>query len=291
MTSLISYDAVRLHYRRWPSTQPRAVGTVQILHGLGEHIGRYSAVAAALNEAGWHVGGHDMRGHGRSEGRRGKLPDELSLLRDVAAMYDELRSDGPHILLGHSLGGLVAARFVAEGLSKTPARWSRRLDGLMLSSPAFDIGLGVWQRLLLGVLAPLAPNLGMGNGLKPKWLSRDPAVVQAYQTDRMVHDRVSPRLVRFMQDSAVVPRNAAPVWPLRTLLMWAGDDRCVRPQGSAAFAAAAPAAVLTAKVFPGLYHEIFNEPERALVLRHLIGWLARFDTSLSQDIAARQAAA
>jgi alpha-beta hydrolase superfamily lysophospholipase len=277
MTSLISYDAVRLHYRRWPSAQPRAVGTVQILHGLGEHIGRYSAVAAALNEAGWHVGGHDMRGHGRSEGRRGKMPDELSLLRDVAAMYDELRSDGPHILLGHSLGGLVAARFAAEGLSKTPARWSRRLSGLVLSSPAFDIGLGFFNRLLLGVLGPIAPNLALGNGLKPAWISRDPAVVHAYQTDRLVHNRVSPRLVRFMVDSQALVRNCAPVWPLRTLLMWAGQDRCVRPQGSAAFAAAAPAAVLTAKVFPGLYHEIFNEPERAHVLGHLISWAARYD--------------
>jgi alpha-beta hydrolase superfamily lysophospholipase len=280
MTSLISDDGVRLHYRFWPATGAHtsaAHGTVQIVHGLGEHIGRYAGVAAALNDAGWDVVGHDQRGHGRSEGRRGKIPRADTLLQDVATVMYAVRGDRPHVLLGHSLGGLVAARYVAEGMASPAARWWRPVDGLVLSSPAFDPGLGVINRMLLAVLGPLVPHLLMGNQVKPARLSRDPAVVQAYTQDKLVHDRITPRLVRFITDSAAVVRGQAHQWPLRTLLLWAGADRVVRPAGSANFATAAPAHMLTARVFPGLFHEIFNEPERAQVLRQVANWLRYYE--------------
>jgi alpha-beta hydrolase superfamily lysophospholipase len=275
MDTLTTADGCRLHLQHWPASGP-ARGTVQIVHGLGEHIGRYEEVAGVLNAAGWHVAGHDQRGHGRSTGPRGGLPADDSLLADLASVTDRLRGEGPHILLGHSMGGLVAARFVAEALMPAPAAWSRAVDGLVLSSPALDAGLGAAQKLLLRVLGPLAPDLRVSNGLDAAWVSRAAEVVQAYKADPLVHDRVTPRLVRFIVQAGAQVLALAPHWRLPTLLLWAGADRCVAPAGSAAFAAAAPPAVVQAEAFAGLYHEIFNEPERAQVQARLARWLARF---------------
>ncbi len=275
MNSLKTIDGLSLHLQRWPAPGP-AKGTVQIVHGLGEHLGRYEWLARRLNDAGWHVAGHDHRGHGRSEGRRGVVADSHALLADLGLVVDALRGEGRHLLLGHSLGGLVAARYVAEGLATTPLPWWRAVDGLVLSSPALDIGMTGAQQALLAVMGTVAPRLAVNNGLKPAWISRDPAVVKAYVDDPLVHDRIAARLVRFMLDGGELVRRRAPQWALPTLLLWAGADRCVRPEGSAAFAAAAPPAVLTAQAFPALFHEIFNEPEREQVFSHLHGWLARF---------------
>ncbi len=276
MSVVNTEDGCRLHLRHWPARAPLR-GTVQIVHGLGEHIGRYEALAAALNDAGWHVAGHDHRGHGRSEGARGSLPPGPALLTDLAAVMDHVRGPGAHLLLGHSMGGLVAARFVAEGLQPQPQRWAREVQGLVLSSPALQATLGPLDRLMLATLGPLAPNLRVSNGLRPQWVCRDPEVVRQYVADPLVHDRITPRLARFIIDGGTFVRSAAPHWKLPTLLMWAGADRCVTPAGSAAFAAAAPPAVLSAQAFPGLYHEIFNEPERHQVLATLTHWLARFE--------------
>ena len=271
---MTTQDGLRLHLKRWPAGAA-ARGTVQIVHGLGEHIGRYEHVAAALNAAGWHVAGHDQRGHGRSEGPRGGLPHPLALLGDLAMVTDHVRSGGTHVLLGHSLGGLVAARFVAENLHYQAARFARDFDALVLSSPALDIGLGSGNRWLLGMLGRLAPNLRLSNGLKPQWICRDPAVVQAYSADPLVHDRVTPRLVRFMVDNGAHVLSLAPRWRVPTLLLWAGEDLCVRPEGSQAFAAAAPPGVLHKRCYRKLYHEIFNEPEQRDVLADLTQWLRR----------------
>jgi alpha-beta hydrolase superfamily lysophospholipase len=277
-SSLRTSDGITLHLRRWAadeSSRP-AHGTVQIVHGLGEHTGRYEALAQRLNQAGWHVAGHDQRGHGLSTGPRGDMGQPQALLTDLSAVLDHLRGDGRHVLLGHSMGGLVAARFVAESLVGNARRWAREVDGLVLSSPALDPGLGLPQRVLLRLLKPLVPALRLGNGLQPEWISRDPEVVRAYTADPLVHDRVTPRLVRFMVDEGRLVRRRAARWRTPTLLMWAGADRCVAPAGSAAFAAAAPREVLTAQELPGLFHEIFNEPEREQVIQQLLQWLQRF---------------
>jgi alpha-beta hydrolase superfamily lysophospholipase len=273
-TTLTAADGTPLHLREWPHTAP--LGTVFLVHGLGEHIGRYERVAAHLNAWGWRVVGHDQRGHGRSGGARGAVPTESALLQDLAQVIDTKRSadGGRRVLLGHSLGGLIAARFVAEGLNASPAGWFRSMDALVLSSPALDAGMGAVQKALLALLGPLAPDLALGNGLKPAWISRDPAVVAAYVADPLVHDRVTPRLVRFIVDAGEFVRACAPRWQVPTLLMWAGSDRCVAPRGSAAFATAAPSARLAAHEFEPLFHEIFNEAEQAEVFERLRDWLA-----------------
>jgi len=274
-TTTTTDDGLQLHLRHWPAPAP-ARGQLLICHGLGEHIERYAHVAAALNAAGWDVHGWDHRGHGRSGGRKGDIPDHDALLRDTARVIDAVRRPGSRfVLLGHSMGGLIAARFAAEALTPRPAAWSRPLDGLVLSSPALDPGLSGLQKALLAVAESLFPGLAVGNGLKPEWISRDPAVVQAYGSDPLVHDRITARLTRFIVDAGHRVIGDAPRWTLTTLLMWAEADRCVAPRGSEAFAAAAPANVVATRPWPGLFHEIFNEPEKAEVLGVLSDWLNR----------------
>jgi alpha-beta hydrolase superfamily lysophospholipase len=291
--SLTMADGVVLQVRDWPCERPH--GSVLIVHGLGEHIGRYLHVAQHLNDWGWNVIGYDQRGHGASEGPRGRLSAADDLLLDLSRVIDSARAahDGPLVLLGHSLGGLVAARFVAEGVQPAPASsdgpgrsaddragaragpalWHRKVDALVLSSPALDTGMRAEQKALLAVLGPLAPNLAVGNGLKPEWISRAPAVVTAYTRDPLVHDRIAPRLALFLVDSGPYVMRRAARWTVPTLLMYAGSDRCVAPSGSAAFAAAAPHAVVSVRRFQPLYHEIFNEPEQAEVFAALRDWL------------------
>ena len=280
-STLTTPDGLALHLREWPLAN--AKGTVLIVHGLGEHIGRYAHVAARLNAWGWRVAGHDHRGHGASAGPRGSLAHADDLLRDLAQVIDAQRAAHPGeplLLLGHSMGGAVAARFVAEGPGAAPAAaWFRPVDGLVLSSPALAADMSAVQKLLLAVVGRLAPNMRLGNGLQPEWVSRDAAVVRAYVADPMNHDRITPLLARFILDAGDCVRSRAGAWAVPTLLLYAGSDRCVAAAGSAAFAAAAPRAVLTTQVFVPLFHEIFNEPEQGEVFAALGAWLATFRRS------------
>jgi alpha-beta hydrolase superfamily lysophospholipase len=271
---LSTRDGLRLQLRHWP-LERAAARSVLIVHGLGEHIGRYAHVAARLNAWGWPVFGYDQRGHGRSDGPRGALASDDDLLHDLATVIDAVRAaqPGPLVLLGHSMGGLVAARFVAGSLGESGAAWPRPVDALVLSSPALDPGMSIPQKLLLASLGRLAPNLAVGNGLKPEWISHDAQVVRNYVADPLVHDRVTPRLARFIVDGGEVVAARAADWSVPTLLLYAGSDRCVSPVGSAGFAAAAPQARVAAHEFRALYHEIFNEPEQEQAFAVLGEWL------------------
>ncbi len=276
MAEFSTADGQRLHRVDWPCASPGRRGTVLIVHGLGEHSGRYAHVGKRLSVAGWDVVGYDQRGHGRSPGARGALPQGDTLLVDLGAVVAQRRQEQPGrplLLLGHSMGGAVTARYVAEGLSAQPAAWWQAVDGLMLSSPLLAVDMTAVQSLMLAVFGTLAPSLAVGNGLKPAWICRDPAVVKAYLADPLVHDRVTPRLARFFIDASTLVRQRAAQWSLPTLLLYAGADRCVAPRGSAEFATAAPAAILRNRRFDGLFHEIFNEPEQAQVLDDLLAWL------------------
>ena len=282
MTPLHPVDGLTLYLHEATLPVGPACGTVLIVHGLGEHGGRYGHVSAHLAQAGWAVAAYDQRGHGRSGGPRGAIGKPDSLLTDLAAVIRHLKSGplpGPLVLLGHSMGGLVAGRFVAEGLAPQPAPWWQAVAALVMSSPALDPGMSAAQKLLLALAAPVAPNQALGNGLKPEWVCSDPAVVRAYVADPLNHDRVTPRLVRFIVHGGELVRQRAPQWRTPTLLLYAAADRCVAPRGSAAFAAAAPRAVLHAQRYDGLAHEIFNEPEHARVLADLSNWLSTLGRS------------
>ena len=274
MNPVITDDGLALHLRVWPAGNPRR-GVVVLVHGLGEHIDRYDHVARRLNALGFAVVGYDHRGHGRSPGPRGGMPCDDALCADLGrVLYAACESfPGPLVLLGHSLGGLIAGRFVAEGLQPAPAKWWRAIDALVMSSPALDPGTNAVQKLLLAVVAPALPNLAVNNGLKVDWISRDANVVKAYAADPLVHDRITGRLGLFVARQGPAVIAAAPRWTTPTLLMWAGADRCVSPMGSAAFAAAAPGGIVTVREWPGLFHEIFNEPEQGDVLKVMADWL------------------
>lgn len=257
-----------LHERPLPAgVAPR--GQVLLVHGLGEHAGRYAHVVQHLHHWGFAVRGYDQYGHGQSSGKRGDLPREDRLLTDLAAVVDATRGGMdpglPLILLGHSMGGLVAARFVSLAL--------RPVEALVLSSPALDAGLTPLQQALAQVLGRVAPHLRLGNGIDPNGLSRDAATVQAYRDDPLVHDRISARLALFIARAGPAVLQAAPHWPVPTLLLYAGDDRAVNPAGSAAFARLAPPDVVTARAFAAHRHELFNDLEREAVFAALERWL------------------
>jgi alpha-beta hydrolase superfamily lysophospholipase len=278
MKTVTTDDGLELFVQTWsagPREPGNGRGVVVLVHGLGEHCGRYAHVARRLGAQGFDVVGYDHRGHGRSPGQRGGVPAWDTLCADLGCVLAAVRREfaGPLVLLGHSLGGLVAGRFVAEGLAAAPARWWQPVDVLVMSSPALDPGTNALQKFLLATVAPMLPNLAVNNGLKRDWISRDKAVVKAYGDDPLVHDRITGRLGLFVAKEGPAVIAAAPRWKTPTLLMWAGADRCVAPAGSAAFAAAAPADVVTTRAWPGLFHEIFNEPEQEQVLSALDAWL------------------
>lgn len=265
-------DGLNLALYDWPlPMRARPRGVVLIVHGLGEHAWRYNDLAHQLNDWGFSVRAYDQRGHGDSGGAPGALPDEDALVEDLFEVVEDTRRhiadrwDCPLILLGHSMGGLVSAAFVQRGLAP--------VDLLVLSSPALDTGLSGFKRWVIGLLMRMAPDSSMGNGLDASKISHDPAVVQAYRKDRRVHDRISARLARFIDENGPIVIKSAPRWTVPTLLMYAGADHLVRPEGSAAFAAAAPAGVVHARRFDAMYHEIFNEMDKAPVLSTLRAWL------------------
>ena len=272
-------------------TLPRAI--VLIVHGLGEHAGRYQHVAHQLMRWGFMVRAYDQRGHGESGGARGALPLDNTLLDDLAEVVDFSRerclqlinaagatNEGPGhtgppplpplILMGYSLGGLVASRFVALDM--------RLVEGLVLCSPALDAGLGTLRKLVLAAVHRVAPALCVPNGLNAAYLSHDPEVVRQYRADPLVHKKMSARLARFVLESGPPTIEAAARWRIPTLLMYAGADRLVNPAGSRAFAsrAAGPGVapgLVTVRCFEHLYHELYNELEADAVFDTLKAWL------------------
>lgn len=262
-------DGSRLALRHWPLAAARA--QLLIVHGLGEHCGRYTALAAQLNAQGIEVFAYDHYGHGRSSGRRGHLARDRQLVEHLLEIWQMLETRAPaapRLLLGHSLGGLIAASAVAQDALQPRA--------LVLSSPALAIDAAPWQRLALRWLPRVLPNLVLPNGLDARLLAHDPAIAKAYRDDPLVSRWIGVRLGEFvMREGAAVIARASD-WHVPTLLLYAGDDRLVSPAGSAEFAAKAPAGSVQAQCFAGLYHEIFNEPDDA-PRRALSVWLDSLD--------------
>ena len=270
LSTFVAQDGDNIAIQDWPLAKGRKLrGVVVIVHGLGEHAGRYDHVAQRLNSWGFGVRGLDQYGHGESGGARGGLPTSSRLLDDLADIVDStrIRNDNgvPLILLGHSMGGLVTGRFVSLGM--------RPVDGLIMSSPALTPGLTSVQKFMMDVVPRFAPNLRVGNGLDASFISHDPAVVAAYKSDKLVHDRVSGRLAKFIVDAGPLTLAKANQWKVPTLLMWAGEDKLVNPAGSRAFATVAPKAVVTSRCFESMYHEIFNELDAGPVFDELKKWL------------------
>jgi alpha-beta hydrolase superfamily lysophospholipase len=254
----------------WAMPTTRPLGTVLLVHGLGEHAGRYGEVAAHLHQWGFVVRAYDQQGHGQSEGARGDMLRPGSLQADLCRVIDDTRqrpalADAPLILLGHSMGGLVVARTLAEQ--------RRPVDAAVLSSPALGAFPNFFQKLLLASLPRVVPHLRVDNGLKTEFVSRDPDVVKAYKADPLVHRRISAGLAAWILTQGAQTLEDAAQWQVPTLLLYAGQDRLVNAQASADFAQAAPADLVQAQCFEAMYHEIFNDLYRAQVFTALKRWL------------------
>jgi alpha-beta hydrolase superfamily lysophospholipase len=263
-------DGLALRLRHWPL--PDARRAVLIVHGLGEHSGRYAHVAAWFRKRGFDVLSYDQRGHGETPGPRGALKHADDLLTDLAAVYNDYaakHSRAP-LLLGHSMGGLVAARTVLDGRIQPTA--------MLLTSPALRSWEGAGMRRLAQVLASLLPNLPLSNGLKVEHLSHDASVIAAYRNDPRVFSKITPRLADFIFSAGAASIADAGKLPVPTLLLVAGADKLVDPAGSSAFAnAASSTGQLTTRHFAALFHELMNEaePARTQVMKQMGDWLDR----------------
>lgn len=284
--TILTRDGLKLVRRRWRVTNPR--GTVVLVHGIAEHSGRYHHVAAQLNEWGWSVESYDQRGHGMSEGRRGRLQRDDDLVQDLAAVVARVRTEqaaavqggtreaGPLLLMGHSLGGLVVGCYAADLLEPRSPTAPPDVDGVIMVSPALAVPMTWSRRLLMATMGRVAPDLCARTGFNPRTICRDPSVVESYKNDPLVHDRISPRLARFILEGGGYVRALADQWVKPTALLYAGADEIVDPRGTVQFADAAPAHVHVRR-FGHMAHEILNEPDQVLVFHALHAWLeARF---------------
>ena len=256
-----------LAFYAWPQPPENARAAVLLLHGLGEHMGRYGYIASTLQAAGYVVFGYDHHGHGLSSGMRGNLLSSTHLLDDVDFVIKRVRAltPAPLVLLGHSMGGLIAARAVANSLP--------HIDALVMSSPALGAQTNLIQKFLLATLPKLFPHVRVDNGVKTPWVARDAQVVRAYVEDPLVHRQISAGLAAWILKEGAQTVAQASAWSMPTLLLYAGQDQLVLPQASAEFARLAPSEVLQSYCFNVMYHEIFNDPEKAMVLTKLLAWL------------------
>ncbi len=266
-SQLAAEDGVPLFVADWKLGHNDGKGGIVLMHGLGEHCGRYAHVARFFNDCGWSVRAYDHRGHGRSGGPRGDTPDEQTILRDARLVIADFARelDAPPLLMGHSMGGLFAARFATAALAP--------LRGLILSSPALALPLSGIQKLLLKSLGALAPGLAVSNGLQTRYLSHDPAVVDAYTRDPRVHSKITPRMLYGMLAAANFAHAHAPALTMPTLMVVAGDDRLVDASGSDRFHARLRPGVGTLHRYADYYHEIFNEVGAAQVFDDVRAWL------------------
>lgn len=262
-------DQVRLFVRDW-APAPHRVRQGQgilLMHGLGEHCGRYAHVARFFTELGFHVRSYDQRGHGQSEGRRGDSPQALSLLDDAQLLLSDFARQLKQtpILLGHSMGGLFAARLALES--------PELISGLILSSPALQLYMSPWQHQLLSLAKHWFPGLGVNNGLKTHYLSHDAEVVAAYRHDALVHNKITARLLSAMLEAINHVQDFAEELAVPSLLLVAEADHLVDPQGSRVFVDHANNSLLHYRFYPEFYHEILNELDAQLVFEDIRIWL------------------
>lgn len=259
----------RLYQQTWmPETETRAV--VLLVHGLGEHSSRYGHVADHLTRRGFAVFALDHYGHGKSDGHTGYVERFSVYLDGVAALLEKARSEYPQqplFLVGHSMGGLISAGFLLDHQDAFRAA--------VLSGPAFksDQAPPAIVIALIKLLSALTPTLPLIQ-LDASGVSRDPAVVAAYMNDPLVHHgKLSARLIAEMSVAMnnTVARAAGIGLPI--IIMHGEDDQLTSPSGSTAFFEDVSSTDKALKTYPGLYHEIFNEPEQETVLAQMSDWL------------------
>ena len=277
-----TFDGVggrRIFWQAWLPPGP-CRGVVVISHGAGEHSGRYLHVADRLTREGYAVYALDHRGHGHSAGPRALIDRMDNAVADLDWLVlharnehgAQARSEIPLFLLGHSMGGTISLCYAM--------RHQDRLDGLALSAPlaALEAASPVVRvaAKLLSALTPRLPVIAVDSSL----VSRDPAVVAAYDADPLVHHGKLPaRTVAELADAvASFPAGVAGI-TVPTLILYGTADGLCPPAGSVMVGQRIGAADRTVKSYPGLYHEILNEPEQEQVMDDLCAWLAAHTTT------------
>jgi len=250
------------------SAAPKA--TVIVVHGLGEHSGRYTPLASALNQAGYAVASIDLPGHGMSAGKRGHIDSFTNYHDAIVALTSTVREespDGPLYLLGHSMGGLIVSHMAPDH--------QQLFNGLLLSGASIKSPQQppAWQLSLVGLIAGIAPRLGLIK-LDVGGLCRDPDVVERYKKDPLVNTgKLSARFISqmFRATQETIGRAQEIVKPV--LIMHGGDDIITEPEGSRQLYNAVSSTDRTLTIYDGFYHEIFNEPEAANVYTDVLQWL------------------
>jgi alpha-beta hydrolase superfamily lysophospholipase len=260
-------DGVELRTRHWPrlASDPEPWAAVLLVHGLGEHSGRYEHVGRWLTAGGLDVHAYDQRGFGGSGGRRAYVDRWSQLHDDLAARLDAVRAvspDLPLVVYGHSLGGLVSLGYV---LTDRPVP-----DRLVLSGPAIDAAVPASRRLAVKLLGSLTPTLAVTSGVGEGVLSRDPTVEEAFRADPLSEHRTTLRFGQegFAEQDRILGRIGR--LDLPTLVIHGGDDGYV-PASASEVLEANPR--VTRRVYPGLRHELHNEPEGREVIDDVIAWL------------------
>ncbi|MEW6717925.1 MAG: lysophospholipase [Chloroflexota bacterium] len=261
-------DNLKLAGLLWePSQKPRLV--VCLVHGLGEHIGRYIHVAKAFTQAGFAFIGVDLRGHGKSEGPRGHIPNYDLLLDDITMLIEKTEErfpDLPRVLYGHSLGGNAVLNYIL--------RRSHTLKGSITTAPWLRLAFEppALQVTLARLMNRLWPSFTQANNLDTSALSHDQSIVRAYEEDPLVHDRVTARLFAEFYEAGFWALQHAEELKTDLLLMCGKEDRIISPDACREFATKAGKRC-SFRPWDGLYHEIHNEYEKDQVLAEMIGWL------------------
>ena len=269
----------KLHVTHWlPEGRPRAI--VLLAHGYAEHAGRYAHVAKRLTDAGYAIYAVAHWGTGASDGEGGYVPRFSAFLDGMAELLTLVEinhGDTPRLLLGHSMGGLIATLFLVER--------QRAFVAAALSGPAIlpaepPSRVTVW---LSRFLSRFFPRLGVLS-LDANGVSRDPAVVEAYRADPLVYEgKIGARLGKEFMDAMAVARADAPKIRLPILIQHGEADRLTAPAGSRYLFDNVASKDKRLEIYPGLFHEIYNEPEQDVVLDDLVGW---FDAHVKGEAAA-----
>jgi alpha-beta hydrolase superfamily lysophospholipase len=236
---------------------------VLLIHGISEHSGRYEHVGRFLADRGFDVVAIDLRGFGESGGSRAYVNSFDDYLDDVEDQLAEVRALGlPVVLLGHSMGGLIALSYA---LTNRP-----QPDLLALSAPALGAKIPTPQRKLAPALARLAPRLQVPAAIKGEVLATDPDVAVAYFADPLIVRTATPALGQAMLRQMQWANENLARLTIPTFVMHGADDQLVPARSTRPLA---DLAVVTRRTYPGLRHELFNEPSRLAILQELVDWL------------------
>ena len=266
-------DGVNIFYRHYQAESEQA--RMLIAHGLGEHSGRYGNVIERVVPNGFSVWAPDHRGHGRSGGRRGHVLNFEQYLTDLRLAVELVKKDMPVgmpcILLGHSVGGLIALYFAQ--------RYPGHIDGVVASSPCLGMVVEISppKKVLGSVMSYVWPGLTMGNELDATKISRDSNVVSAYEDDPLVHDRVSARFFTELLAAIESVNQQASTLKVPVLMQVAGEDYLVNADSSKQFFEKLTLRDKALHVYDGMYHEIYNAPQgqKERVLDDLETWLQK----------------